>query len=192
MIYSINGQKFDSDFLEHHGIKGQKWGIRRYQNSDGTWTEEGKKLRRLANFGQDLKRIKYKDFDRLMSPKSVEKERRGSCHDQVMYEYDRLKKAGYSPKAKFMIESDENNRGGTTHSFVYVTLPGKCIWIENAWGGQKGIREYSSEKEMMVDARSRWDENSRYPFLYDGDLDCSALRPGMSLGDILDHVKFRG
>lgn len=30
-------------YLSHHGIKGQKWGIRRYQNEDGTWTEEGKK-----------------------------------------------------------------------------------------------------------------------------------------------------
>lgn len=28
--------------LQHHGIKGQKWGIRRYQNPDGTLTEEGK------------------------------------------------------------------------------------------------------------------------------------------------------
>ena len=30
------------DSLQHHGIKGQKWGIRRYQNPDGTLTEEGK------------------------------------------------------------------------------------------------------------------------------------------------------
>lgn len=29
--------------LYHHGIKGQKWGVRRYQNADGTLTEEGKK-----------------------------------------------------------------------------------------------------------------------------------------------------
>ncbi len=29
--------------LYHWGIKGQKWGVRRYQNEDGTLTEEGKK-----------------------------------------------------------------------------------------------------------------------------------------------------
>lgn len=34
-----------SDHLEHHGIKGQKWGVRRYQNPDGSWTEEGKRRR---------------------------------------------------------------------------------------------------------------------------------------------------
>ena len=28
--------------LYHHGIKGQKWGVRRFQNDDGTLTEEGK------------------------------------------------------------------------------------------------------------------------------------------------------
>lgn len=33
----------NTDILIHHGIKGQKWGVRRYQNPDGTLTEEGKK-----------------------------------------------------------------------------------------------------------------------------------------------------
>ena len=31
------------DVLRHHGIKGQKWGIRRFQNKDGTLTSAGKK-----------------------------------------------------------------------------------------------------------------------------------------------------
>lgn len=30
------------DYLVHYGIFGQKWGVRRYQNEDGTLTEEGK------------------------------------------------------------------------------------------------------------------------------------------------------
>lgn len=29
-------------YLEHHGILGQKWGVRRYQNEDGTLTDAGK------------------------------------------------------------------------------------------------------------------------------------------------------
>ena len=29
--------------LEHHGIRGMRWGVRRYQNEDGSLTEKGKK-----------------------------------------------------------------------------------------------------------------------------------------------------
>ena len=29
--------------LYHHGIKGQRWGVRRFQNADGTLTNAGKK-----------------------------------------------------------------------------------------------------------------------------------------------------
>lgn len=38
MIYYKNSSE-----LYHHGILGQKWGVRRYQNTDGTLTDAGKK-----------------------------------------------------------------------------------------------------------------------------------------------------
>lgn len=36
-------KRYQNDLLLHSGIKGQKWGVRRFQNEDGTLTEEGKK-----------------------------------------------------------------------------------------------------------------------------------------------------
>ena len=41
--------------LYHHGILGQKWGQRRYQNSDGTLTPEGRK-----RYGRAVARKDYK------------------------------------------------------------------------------------------------------------------------------------
>lgn len=35
-------QFIEKSYLQHSGIKGQKWGVRRFQNEDGTLTEEGK------------------------------------------------------------------------------------------------------------------------------------------------------
>lgn len=35
--------------LYHHGIKGQKWGVRRFQNNDGAYTSAGKKRRNSEN-----------------------------------------------------------------------------------------------------------------------------------------------
>jgi len=43
MIYYVCGNAYDSEYLEHSGILGMKWGVRRYQNPDGTLTEAGKK-----------------------------------------------------------------------------------------------------------------------------------------------------
>jgi len=56
-----------NDELKHHGILGQKWGVRRYQNPDGTYTAEGRvrrsKLNTILDKTKTSKRIReaFKD-----------------------------------------------------------------------------------------------------------------------------------
>ena len=45
--------------LVHHGIKGQKWGVRRFQNEDGSLTEEGKQ--RLLSYKVGMKRLNKRE-----------------------------------------------------------------------------------------------------------------------------------
>lgn len=42
--------------LAHHGIKGQKWGVRRFQNADGTLTNKGRKRYNKAVYKEVITR----------------------------------------------------------------------------------------------------------------------------------------
>lgn len=44
--------------LYHSGVKGQKWGVRRYQNKDGTLTPAGKK-----RYARDAREKEYNKYD---------------------------------------------------------------------------------------------------------------------------------
>lgn len=45
----------DDNVLEHHGILGMKWGVRRYQNADGSLTNKGQTHRTLREKIHDYK-----------------------------------------------------------------------------------------------------------------------------------------
>lgn len=54
----------ENNSLSHYGIRGMRWGVRRYQNSNGTYTSIGKKRKR-----QDTA---HEDYINAHSKKSVE------------------------------------------------------------------------------------------------------------------------
>ena len=59
-----------NDYLMHHGIKGQKWGVRRFQNPDGTRTAAGKKREKANREIDHEKLVKSTDANALYKNRS--------------------------------------------------------------------------------------------------------------------------
>ena len=53
--------------LYHWGIKGQRWGVRRYQNQDGSLTPAGKKRyqRALSDDAKEAQKLKNKSVGEM-------------------------------------------------------------------------------------------------------------------------------
>lgn len=66
--------QLDVDYISHHGIKGMHWGVRRYENYDGTLTGAGKKryslnpIRRYFQKRRDAEKAKEEARINAMSP----------------------------------------------------------------------------------------------------------------------------
>ena len=88
-------------YLAHHGVKGQKWGVRRYQNKDGSLTDAGK-------------RKKAKELDKEI--KNAQASRARAKGDMVNYGVDvqtNLNKSmKYAQKYNSLSEKLQNSRKG--------------------------------------------------------------------------------
>ena len=89
-----------NDYLMHHGIKGQKWGVRRFQNPDGTRTAAGKKHEKENRIDHD-KLVKSTDAKTLYK-------NRGQLSDKELQ--DRLNRLRNEQELKRMSDSSVNGQ----------------------------------------------------------------------------------
>ena len=90
-----------SQALQHHGIKGMRWGVRRYQNKDGSLTPAGKKryydtpeLNRQKTAMKSAKRardISYNKWGNAHGPKEYQAARTQYLADNAKYNHAKLK-----------------------------------------------------------------------------------------------------
>lgn len=79
-------------FLIHHGIKGQRWGIRRYQNEDGSLTAAGKRRQKVLE-------KKDEKWARKNSGKITEKAKGKSWKELSRYARDLLRNPDATTKS---------------------------------------------------------------------------------------------
>lgn len=79
------------DYLAHHGIKGMKWGIRRFQRKDGSLTSEGRKRRSLGQVIKDHKTAKKRKaaLEKAREAKVAKK----TAEEKQRLEFEKRKKA---------------------------------------------------------------------------------------------------
>lgn len=87
-----------TDELAHHGIKGMKWGVRRYQNYDGSYTKKGLERYRKAESDYNSAKDKQRQIKESYKKGTATRQDVKNARQQVKTEkrkmsnaYDRLK-----------------------------------------------------------------------------------------------------
>ena len=82
-------------YLAHHGIKGQKWGVRRFQNPDGSLTSAGKK-RKEKNDAYVKRKLDVYRKHYEQDKKNIQ-EYQNSAKEIRKHGYNMLVRQGYDP-----------------------------------------------------------------------------------------------
>lgn len=101
-----------NNYLYHHGIKGMRWGVRRYQNKDGSLTPAGKKRRDILDRASD----KAKEFSSMAMKDSEKHSRMAEKAKNAKISESDYQKAmrelfGNDSKDKNYVESEAKSMG---------------------------------------------------------------------------------
>lgn len=168
-----------TDDLYHHGIKGMKWGVRRFQNEDGSLTSAGKQRYSVGEAKQNLKNARRErtkadyefakafnrasgagQYARMLTKKGREENKR---RDQAMRDrlsdYDAKDKAYKQAKseykqAKLQSKIDKTESKAKNSSF-------KSSQVTNAYKAAKLKAKQDPSYKNSAEYKAARDDNAR-------------------------------
>ena len=110
----------ESTELKHYGIKGMRWGVRRFQNKDGTLTAAGKKRNASKEDAHD-------DYKKAHSRKSVESMSDAELRNrlnrlQMEQQYSKLSGTDVNKGKAFVSKTMKVATGVATATTTVITL----------------------------------------------------------------------
>ena len=114
----------------------------------------------------------YKYLDEkyyLLNPEELMNKKYGICWDQVELERKLFVEKNIKVETYFICIYDGINN--PTHTFLTYQDNDKFYWFEHSWNRYKGIHEYNSIKELLLDVKNRFiidngNDRDSYTFVY--------------------------